>query len=121
MLNIEKQILEVVLNIQANQLDMIKRLDRIEIDQKEMKIRLERLEQRVGALEQRVGALEQRIGALEERVGVLEQRVGALEQKVEVSEQKVDTLFELRRIDSLNISKILEVQAKQFEEFKNVI
>lgn len=107
MLEIEKQILEVVLNIQANQLDMIKRLDRIEIDQKEMKqeikeiqIRLERLEQRVGDLEQRVGALEQRVGALE---------------------QKVDTLFELRRIDSLNIAKILEVQAKQFEEFKNVI
>ena len=74
-------------------------------EQQEMKKKQQGMETEIKSINKRLDNIEK------------DQKEMKLEQNVLV--QKVDYLLEQRRIDSINIAKILEVQTKQFHEMNN--
>lgn len=82
----EEKILEVVLDIQATQIEMKKEQQEMKKEQQEMKKEQREMKKQYQ--------------------GIKNQQEGMM--------AKIEKLEELRRIDSINIAKILEVQTQQF-------
>ena len=118
-MEMEKQILSIVLDIQSNQITMLNRLDRIEERQERMEKEQQEMKKEQQEMKKKQQGMETEIKSINKRLDNIEkdQKEMKLEQNVLV--QKVDYLLEQRRIDSINIAKILEVQTKQFHEMNN--
>ena len=106
-MKIEKQILDVVLNMQANQIEMQKDITELQAGQKQM--------------QKDISGLQDGQKQTQKDIQSLYKKVDGLENKVDGLEYKVDELALLRRQDSINIAKILEVQTEQFRQMQEAI
>ena len=96
----EKQILEVVLNIQANQIEMQKDIKDLQENQKNMQKDIKVLQVGQKDLQKNQKNMQNDIKDLQSGQTEILKRIDSIEKK--------------QRIDSINIAKILEVQVKQF-------
>ena len=98
----EEKILEIVLNIQAIQIEMQK-------EQQEMKEAIKETQKEQQEMKETMQGMQKE-----------QQEMQKEQQKMKNTQlsiiQRLDRLEELRRIDSINIAKILEVQVEQFRK-----